>query len=62
MFYCLDILFWLRRSRAMNYWIKPNRYFLKKNLQLKFLGKKWDVSNLEEICKVGGFTRNALSI
>jgi len=37
------------------------RYFLKKNLQLKFLGKKWDVSNVEEICNVGEFARNALS-
>lgn len=49
-------------NTTMNYWIKLKRYFFKRNLHLKFLGKKWDLYNLEEICNDGGFTRNALSI
>mgnify|MGYP001558663264 len=49
-------------NTTMNYWIKLKRYFFKRNLQLKFLGKKWDLYNLEEICNAGGFTRDALSI
>ncbi|HHT9145330.1 MAG TPA: hypothetical protein ACFYD4_06580, partial [Candidatus Wunengus sp. YC61] len=49
-------------NTTMNYWIKLKRCFFKRNLQLKFLGKKCDLYNLEEICNAGGFTRDALSI